>query len=181
LKIWLARLRFDLAILALVAGGALVIGLVSDALSGGSHHFLDNDIVSDYEIFFQKTDKGGYVALGTQFQKREFIELREFFDFLSRKRGLTIDARPEIFFRLGHIPGAISLPQGDFERRYVELKELLETDKSRPIVIYCSGYPCEAARSVRQALFELGYSNLSIFAGGWNSWTAYKLPEEIGR
>jgi predicted sulfurtransferase len=66
------------------------------------------------------------------------------------KRGLVLDARPEIFHRLGHVPGALSLPRDDFETGYAALKEKLEADRSQPIVIYCSSASCEDSGLVKK-------------------------------
>src|ERR1700733_5965035 len=48
---------------------------------------------------------------------------REEMQKLSANRAAWIlDARPEIFFRLGHIPSALSLPRDDFEKQYQALR-----------------------------------------------------------
>lgn len=108
----------------------------------------------------------------------ESLSLEEFQDFVENKRGIVLDARPEIFHRLGHVPGAISLPREDFENAYQANRAALETDKTVAIAIYCSGADCEDSDLVQKALRRLGFERVTIFSGGWTGWTAANLPEE---
>jgi hypothetical protein len=75
------------------------------------------------------------------------LSLDEFRAFVKEKHGLVLDARPELFHRFGHVPGALSLPRDDFEKSYARLKAKLETDKNQPIVLYCSNSSCEEAEN----------------------------------
>src|SRR5690606_30147899 len=86
--------------------------------------------------------------------------------------GIVLDARPEVFHRIGHIPGALSLPREDFENAYASLKEVLEVDKEQIIVVYCSSMSCQDSELVRRALTALGYSRVAILTGGWAAWRA---------
>jgi rhodanese-related sulfurtransferase len=106
------------------------------------------------------------------------LSLDEFRLFAERKRGLVLDARPELFHRLGHVPGAISLPREAFESGYTQLKAQLESDKNQPLVVYCSGISCEDSIMVQEALVKLGYTHVSVFRGGWDEWTDAGLPVE---
>ncbi len=95
--------------------------------------------------------------------------------------GILLDARPEIFHRLGHIPRAISLPREAFEADYAKNRPLLEADKAQRIVVYCSGASCEDSQMVADALVKLSYTRVFVFRGGWSDWTAEHLPEEKTR
>jgi rhodanese-related sulfurtransferase len=96
--------------------------------------------------------------------------------FLKEKRGFILDARPEIFYRLGHIPNALSLPRENFENAYRIFQADLERDRNQPIVVYCSNFVCEDAGLVQKSLRALGYSNVAVFAGGWSEWKEKGLP-----
>lgn len=98
--------------------------------------------------------------------------------FLEEKRGLLLDARPEIFHRLGHIPGAVSFPREDFENAYKALQVDLEKDRNQPLVIYCSNASCEDASLAKKALLALRYTNVSVFTGGWSEWQEKELATE---
>lgn len=111
-------------------------------------------------------------------QVSEYMGLEEFRAVVDAKEGVILDARPEIFHRLGHVPGALSLPREDFEAGYARHRERLEVDKSVLILIYCSGSSCEDSDLVRKALHRLGFNRVSVFKGGWSAWTSAGLPEE---
>jgi len=110
----------------------------------------------------------------------EFLTLEEFAEFVD-KGGLVLDARPEIFHRLGHVPGAISLPRDDFERAFTALREKLEADKAQPLVLYCASSSCEDSELVKKSLMELGYTRVAVFKGGWSEWQAAGKPEKSGQ
>jgi rhodanese-related sulfurtransferase len=101
----------------------------------------------------------------------ERLSLEQISDFAETEAGLILDARPSIFYRLGHIPGALSLPRDDFEAAFQLLQSRIGSDHSRPLVIYCTDESCADASLVKKALTALGYSNVGIFAGGWREWT----------
>jgi len=105
------------------------------------------------------------------------ISLAEFQGFVSNKKGIVLDARPEIFHRLGHVPNALSLPRDDFENAYNRLGPLL-AHRDQRLAVYCSGASCEDSELVRDTLHKLGYTHVLIFKGGWDEWTEAGLPEE---
>jgi len=105
-----------------------------------------------------------------------FVEMRKEFP-----DALLLDARPEVFHRLGHIPQALSLPCDEFEDFYKAQRDILEKSKSRPVLVYCSGGSCDDGKMVAGALVRLGFTQVYLFKGGWDAWTQAKLPEEKGR
>jgi rhodanese-related sulfurtransferase len=106
------------------------------------------------------------------------VDIHEFRRLLDGLDCLVVDARPEIFHRLGHVPKALALPRDDFETYYQKHRATLEAYKDRTLLIYCSGSSCEDSHLVANALDRLGYQQLAIFTGGWSQWTAQRLPEE---
>jgi rhodanese-related sulfurtransferase len=108
-----------------------------------------------------------------------YLDLPAFRNIVGKKTGgVILDARPEIFHRLGHVPGAISLPREEFESSYNKQRSFLEKDKSQPITVYCSSSSCEDSLMVAEALKKLAYTHVYVFKGGWNDWTSAHLPEE---
>jgi rhodanese-related sulfurtransferase len=91
---------------------------------------------------------------------------------------LILDARPEIFYRLGHIPSALSLPRDNFEKRYQSLLSTLQSHRDKPLVVYCSDNGCHDSQMVADALQKLGYLHVRLFRGGWSEWDTAGLPEE---
>lgn len=108
----------------------------------------------------------------------DYIDLEKLNALLESKKAIVIDARPEIFHRLGHIPGALSLPRDDFEESYAKHKDTLAKNKLEVLVVYCSSSSCGDSDLIRNALRVLGYERVTVFRGGWSEWTSAGLMEE---
>lgn len=61
------------------------------------------------------------------------IEWAEFKKAYDAKRVVVVDVRGQEAYDAGHIPGSISVPLDDVEKRAGELKRA-----GKPIVLYCS-------------------------------------------
>ena len=96
------------------------------------------------------------------------------------RSALILDARPRIFFKLGHIPNALSLPRDDFKMSYQKLQETLSSYRDKSIVVYCSDIDCPDSRMVAEALQRLGYSHVRLFLGGWDEWVDSHLATQQG-
>jgi len=112
------------------------------------------------------------VALG------EDVELDEMQKISVNHEALILDARSSSFYRLGHIPSAMSLPRDDFDKRYQALQSILQSHRDQPIVVYCSALRCRDSQLVAEALQKLGYQHIRIFRRGWSDWEGANLPEE---
>jgi rhodanese-related sulfurtransferase len=90
---------------------------------------------------------------------------------------LFVDARPRDFWRMSRIPGAVSLPEEDFERSFAEVEALLQ--KNLSIIVYCSGYGCESSHIVARELRERGFAAV-ILDDGLPAWEdeGYALDTE---
>lgn len=97
---------------------------------------------------------------------------------IQNRSATILDARSAPYYESGHLPGALELSRDQFGRDYLRLRARLEKAKNHPIVVYCSGGACHDSKMVAQALSTLGFSNVRIFAGGWDDWTAAGLPVE---
>lgn len=86
---------------------------------------------------------------------------------------LFLDARPRDFWRMNRIPGARPLPEDDFDAAFVEVEP--ELRKTTNIVVYCSGYGCEASHIVARQLRERGYPAV-ILDDGLPAWEDEGYP-----
>jgi rhodanese-related sulfurtransferase len=77
-----------------------------------------------------------------------FITAREVKGMMDRGECFVlIDARDEVHFRNGHLPGAIAIPAEDAALKAVDARrpkrllypERLPADRTRPLVFYCGG------------------------------------------
>jgi rhodanese-related sulfurtransferase len=94
------------------------------------------------------------------------------------RAALIVDARPEIFYRIGHIPSALSLPRDDFDARYPIVQAQLQSQRDRPFVVYCSSDECQDSPMVADRLRRLGYAHVRLYRGGWYDWAGAELPQE---
>lgn len=109
--------------------------------------------------------------------KRE-ITLEEFQDFALNRKGMVIDARPSLFYRQGHVPGALNVSRERFETDYRRERETLENHRDQPVAVYCSEADCTDSDLVADALLKLGYVDLLVYKEGWAEWTRAGMPEE---
>jgi rhodanese-related sulfurtransferase len=90
---------------------------------------------------------------------------------------VLIDARRPQAYRRGHIDGAINVPvTSSLSSRDRALGHLPKTSR---IVLYCQSERCPWASELANLLTANGYSDLSLFPGGWQEWSkalAQKTP-----
>jgi rhodanese-related sulfurtransferase len=108
------------------------------------------------------------------------VGLDQFHSAVDNKSALILDARPSVFFEQGHVPGAINLARDDFAHDYRSLSDVLKAATDKRVIVYCSGGECHDSRLVANALLSLGFSNVSVFTGGWEAWSAAGLPASTG-
>jgi rhodanese-related sulfurtransferase len=87
---------------------------------------------------------------------------------------LFVDVRSRDMFAAGHIPGAVSLPFGDFDT----MGDAFAADISpqKPIVTYCSGRLCQDSLTVAQLLMERGFENVVVYIDGFPGWIENGYP-----
>jgi rhodanese-related sulfurtransferase len=90
---------------------------------------------------------------------------------------LFLDARPRDFWRMNRIPGALPLPEDDFDRALAEVEKHLR--RASGIVVYCSGFGCEASHVVARKLRERGFI-AAILDEGLPAWqdSGYAVDSE---
>jgi rhodanese-related sulfurtransferase len=86
------------------------------------------------------------------------------------KAGVTIvDARPAARkYDLGHIPGAINIPDSQFDK----LTDKLPADKSALLIFYCEGPECMLSHKSAFKAEKLGYTNIKVYPHGFPEWAA---------
>ncbi len=94
-----------------------------------------------------------------------------------KKNGaLLIDARPYAKTLAESIPGALYMNDEDLDK----LSGRFPVDKNTPIITFCAGYECHKSHVVANKLLELGYTKVSVYAGGLPAWKEAKLPTTAG-
>lgn len=78
-----------------------------------------------------------------------------------------VEALPWRYYASGHLPGALHLPHDEVEQR----APTLLPDRSRPVVVYCANVQCQNSHQAAHRLRALGYTHVSVYAGGKQDWT----------
>jgi rhodanese-related sulfurtransferase len=98
------------------------------------------------------------------------LNKEELWQRINRKDKLVVlDVRPREEYDAGHIPGAISIPLEELQKRN---KELL---RSKEIVVYCRGPLCALAPEATRYLKGKGYRVKRLVEGA-PDWEAAGLP-----
>ena len=82
---------------------------------------------------------------------------------------VLVDMRKPAEYKAGHLPGAISLPVIDLERRYREIP------RGPRVVLYCA-CPLEEMGSVHAFLASLGWKNHVVLEDGFDGWYRSQFP-----
>jgi rhodanese-related sulfurtransferase len=89
---------------------------------------------------------------------------------------VLVDALGPMSFAHSHLPGAINLPPEWVDERGPRRIPGLDTE----VVVYCATSTCDSSVIVGNRLVELGYRNVSHYAGGKRDWIEAGLPVERG-
>jgi rhodanese-related sulfurtransferase len=106
---------------------------------------------------------GGAVAIDTQ-QVQAIMAGEEPY--------MLVDSRPKTSkYDKGYIPGAISLPDTQFE----DMAGILPAAKDTTLVFYCGGFICKLSQKSAWKAMDLGYTNVFTYPAGFPAW-----KEEVG-
>jgi rhodanese-related sulfurtransferase len=138
------------------------IGLLLVALLGGMcYHFINNE---------------GFLAHSNTTTSIELAHLGNFIPKINKTKvgqllkidTVFIDARYEHDFEAGHLDGAINIPVNTIDEKRQELMASFARDVH--IVVYCQSDNCQFAEKVAIKIMSDGFSNVSLFRGGWRKW-----------
>lgn len=94
------------------------------------------------------------------------------------KGALFLDARPLDFYDMEHVPGALSLPEDEFDAAFARIEPQLRA--SFDVIVYCAGFGCEASHIVSRKLKERGVP-AAILHEGWPAWQDAGYPTRTGK
>jgi rhodanese-related sulfurtransferase len=161
-KRWLpkAMLNSRGKLFGLSIGQGAVFAIVA-LLCGMLYHFANDEGLlanPDATTSIQQAHQGNFIPKITERKVHKLLNSDTVF----------IDARFARDYKAGHIEGAISTPvdANDVERQ----KVTADIVKDARIVMYCQSSKCKYAEIVAIKLIDDGFSNISIFKGGWAEW-----------
>lgn len=89
---------------------------------------------------------------------------------------VIIDARPTARkYDIGHIPGAINIPDTQFDK----LTDRLPTDKNTLLLFYCEGEKCMLSHKAAFKAEKLGYANIKVYPAGFPEWAAKGMQVSV--
>jgi len=99
------------------------------------------------------------------------IPIEKVFELQQTDSILLIDTRSPIFYKLGHIDGAQSIPLKSFDENIDSTKITLDAAMAagKKVVIYCQSEKCPDSSRMAQSLTSSGY-DVRVFKGGWQLW-----------
>ena len=106
----------------------------------------------------------------------QFDALRPLVDIPPVKGVMFIDSRPAARqYDPGHISGAISIPDSQFDK----MADKLPADKATQLVFYCGGLECMLSHNSAFKAEKLGYGNIKVYAEGMPDWKARGGPVSV--
>jgi rhodanese-related sulfurtransferase len=108
----------------------------------------------------------------------EEISMQRAMEIYRADKALFADARGGNEFNSGHIKGAVSLPEGQFDQWISAFLE--NTDPGVTIITYCEGYYCPLAKKLAAKLMMAGFENVYYLPDGWGNWNKFRMPVETG-
>lgn len=101
--------------------------------------------------------KGMHVAVSAAYVKKQIDE---------KTNAVLIDARPARVFGKGSIPGAINIPETQFDKEAGKLP----ADKATPLIFFCGGLKCVLSDKAADKAKALGYTNVVTYPEGYPEW-----------
>ena len=138
-----------------ILAGAAVLGLGWNGLSGRGFALTQNAYIQEGDVQIDASEARARLDRGALF----------------------LDARPLAFYEMSHIPGALPLPEDDFDHALAKIEPRLRS--AFDVVVYCSGFGCEASHIVARKLKERGIPAI-VLAEGWPAWTDAGYPVKEG-
>jgi rhodanese-related sulfurtransferase len=93
----------------------------------------------------------------------------------STDRPVLVEALPEKYYAAKHLPGALHLPHDQVDA----LAPSVLPQKNATIVVYCANRQCQNSHIAAHRLSVLGYTDVSVYAGGKQDWEEGNLPFEV--
>ena len=106
----------------------------------------------------------------------DFDFVRQNVSIPPKKGVMIIDSRPAARqYDPGHIPGAINIPDSQFDK----MVDKLPADKSTLLLFYCGGLECMLSHNSAFKAEKLGYTNIKVYPDGSPDWKAKGAPMSV--
>jgi rhodanese-related sulfurtransferase len=90
---------------------------------------------------------------------------------------VLLEALPQKYYDDWHLPNARHFPHDQAR----QLAPRVVPDPAAEIVVYCASSTCQNSHIAAAVLQQIGYANVSVYAGGKQDWSEAGLATETGR
>jgi rhodanese-related sulfurtransferase len=99
------------------------------------------------------------------------VDLNRLLQLQDEGKEFLIDVRPVLFYGMGHLPEAISMPKKSYPDSMAKVQEQIDAARKagKVLVLYCQNVNCPDGYAVAKEMSALGYP-VSIYKGGWEEW-----------
>jgi len=101
-----------------------------------------------------------------------YVDIDEAQQLFEHQKALFVDARPDPFFKQGHIKGALNLSPALFD--FIYMMQFSRLDSQRPIVVYGRNISRRYDEETAFMLSQRGHHNVMVYPGGLNGWQKRK-------
>ncbi|MFB0937246.1 MAG: rhodanese-like domain-containing protein [Propionivibrio sp.] len=106
----------------------------------------------------------------------DFDFVRQNVDIPPKKGVMLIDSRPAARqYDPGHIPGAVNIPDTQFDKQ----TDKLPADKATLLIFYCGGVDCMLSHNSAFKAEKLGFTNIKVYATGMPEWKEKGGPVSV--
>jgi len=114
-----------------------------------------------------------------QFQGVKTLDLAQAYQTWQGEKALFVDARKAKEYQELHVQGAMNVPPETWAA--LSSSELMKTDKTQELVVYCSQESCDDALKLAQKLRDAGFTRVMAFTGGFRAWDDAGYPADTSR
>jgi len=108
---------------------------------------------------------GGIGSVGAGYLKK----------LIDNAKAVVVDSRPARKYGQGHVPGAISIP----DRQFDKMTGQLAAAKGKALIFYCGGYKCPLSSKSAIKAKALGFGNVRTYQAGYPDWVkVYGKPDK---
>lgn len=123
-------------------------------------------------------DWGNYIEAKALKEGVRLVRLNEAVTMQASGSHLILDARSGADYEAGHVAGAFSVPYTTVEEGLEPIQAFLSP--SQPILAYCFGQNCDESFLLTAYLRRQGFTNVVLFAGGFQEWEQAGHPVTRG-
>ena len=90
---------------------------------------------------------------------------------------VLLEALPAKYYNDWHLPDARHFPHDQAR----QLAPFVVPDRSAEIVVYCASRSCQNSHIAANVLRQIGYTDVTVYAGGKEDWREAGLPADSSR